>query len=323
MWHRLNRDDFVRTGGLQMRIGSETRTWEVCEEYEPRQPDEASRYDYLSFELTPKYPPNREDRWRTYHPLEDTPDLFLKFARLYNGGRDRYVDSIFVNSIIEWVHRYGLLGYDKYSYYGGPEETIGNYAGSAYWAAGILAMYEAALNGDEEAAKAAVLEEFLSVDIVGSALERMGEQDFVEQKVEHIEEHWNGSYVEYALTNVKELVTHTIRDKCFPILNPREGVSDPSKLSAGWSFKSLYGAMYLQMYWLMAAGGDVTRCEYCGQIISLARPHPEGRKRRRDKRFCDDACRQAHHRSKKRAKKSSADHAVTTPISTPTHQEQR
>jgi hypothetical protein len=43
----------------------------------------------------------------------------------------------------------------------------------------------------------------------------------------------------------------------------------------------------------------VTRCEYCGRIISLALSHPEGRKRRRDKRFCDDACRQANHRAKK------------------------
>jgi hypothetical protein len=59
------------------------------------------------------------------------------------------------------------------------------------------------------------------------------------------------------------------------------------------------GAMYLQMYWLLESGGDVTRCEHCGLTISLSRPQPEGRKRRSDKRFCDDACRQAHHRSKK------------------------
>ena len=57
----------------------------------------------------------------------------------------------------------------------------------------------------------------------------------------------------------------------------------------------LYGAMYLQMYWLMAAGGNVTRCKYCGRIISLASPGPDARKTRQDKKFCDDACRQRHH----------------------------
>ena len=54
----------------------------------------------------------------------------------------------------------------------------------------------------------------------------------------------------------------------------------------------------LQIYWIMASSDSKSRCEHCGRIISLGRPHPDGRKRRRDKRFCDDACRQACHRSK-------------------------
>jgi hypothetical protein len=299
--HRIGRDDFVRAMELQRRSVSESGSWKVCEEYELREPDTAVDYDYHSFEVTPRYSFIREDKWRTYDPLEDTPDLFLKFARLYRGGRDRFVSKVFVNSMLDWVHKYGLLGYEKGPYYGGAEETINNYAGSAYWAAGILAMYEAALNGDEEGAKGAVLEEFLSVDIVGSELKRMDEKRFVKLKAEWIEERRNGVYVEYALETAMQLVTLALRDQCFPILHPREGVSDPSQISAGWGFNSLYGAMYLQMYWLMSAGGDVTRCEYCGRIISLARPHPQGRKRRRDKRFCNDACRQAQHRSKKQA----------------------
>jgi hypothetical protein len=302
VWHRISRDDFVTTSELQRRGGSGTRSWQVCEEYEPREPDEASRDDYLSFEVAPKYAPNQDDKWHAYHPLEDTPDLFLKFARLYNGGEDRYVDSVFVNSVLGWVHKYGLLGYEKSLYcYGGPEETIGNYAGSAYWAAGILAMYEAALNGDEEAAKHAVLEEFLFVDGVGPELRRMGAKRAVESKTDWIEQRRNGSYVEYALGTAMHLVTFWVREECLPTLYPLERTSDPSEISAGWAFTNLRGAMYLQMYWLMAARGDVTRCEYCGRIISLARPYPEGRKRRRDKRFCDDACRQAHHRSKRKS----------------------
>jgi hypothetical protein len=68
-----------------------------------------------------------------------------------------------------------------------------------------------------------------------------------------------------------------------------------------WTFDNLLGAMYLQMYWLMTSSASTARCEHCSQIISLGRPHPEGRKHRSDRRFCDDACRQAHHRSKKRS----------------------
>jgi hypothetical protein len=75
---------------------------------------------------------------------------------------------------------------------------------------------------------------------------------------------------------------------------------DPSAVKLVWYFDDLLGAMYLQMYWLLTSGGDLVHCEHCRRLISLTRPHPQGRKRRRDKRFCDDACRQAHHRSKKR-----------------------
>jgi hypothetical protein len=266
-----------------------------------REPCGTGNYNQPFSKLIPKYLLDREDKWRTYYPLKETPDLFLKFARLYRGTGAHHIDSVFVDSVLDWVHKYGLLGHIEIAGYAGSEETIGLYAESARWAAGILAMYEAALNGDEEAAKAAVLEEFLTVDPLASELRTLGERDAAAYKTESIEKHWNSNYLEYVLAAAMYLVTFNLREECLPTFFPLEGVSDPSKVVANWSFRSLYGAMYLQMYWLMGAGGDVTRCEYCGRIISLARPHPEGRKRRRDKRFCDDACRQAHHRSKKRA----------------------
>jgi hypothetical protein len=75
---------------------------------------------------------------------------------------------------------------------------------------------------------------------------------------------------------------------------------DLSTVHTAWDFDSLIGAMHLQMWWLMSSASDITRCEFCGRIVSLARSRPEGRKHRRDKRFCDDARCQAHHRSKKK-----------------------
>jgi hypothetical protein len=53
---------------------------------------------------------------------------------------------------------------------------------------------------------------------------------------------------------------------------------------------------------IMSDGGRLTKCERkdCGRIISLARTHPGERKPPEHKRFCGDACRQAHHRSKKK-----------------------
>jgi hypothetical protein len=74
----------------------------------------------------------------------------------------------------------------------------------------------------------------------------------------------------------------------------------PSCIRAYWDFDNLIGAMYLQMYQLMTSGGELTRCNYCGRMIALSHTDTRGRKRRRDRRFGDDACRQAHHRSKKK-----------------------
>ena len=86
-----------------------------------------------------------------------------------------------------------------------------------------------------------------------------------------------------------------VGNDCSPALRVEKGCRNPSGVTAHWNFKGLLGAMYLQMYWLMAAGGNVTRCKYCGWIISLAPPAPDARKTRHDKKFCDDACRQRHH----------------------------
>jgi hypothetical protein len=47
--------------------------------------------------------------------------------------------------------------------------------------------------------------------------------------------------------------------------------------------------------------GIIARCEFCGRPVFLARTYPVGRRRRRDKRFCDDACRQALHCAKEKS----------------------
>ena len=86
----------------------------------------------------------------------------------------------------------------------------------------------------------------------------------------------------------------TVSLYCFPTLNIGEP-GGPSGVQSGWGFRNLLGPMYLQMYWLMAAGGNVTRCRYCSRIISLTSPLPGARKTRQDKKFCDNACRQRYH----------------------------
>jgi hypothetical protein len=306
MWHRLNTRDFDMTGGV-MGSRSAGREWGVCEAYELTGPRDTLEGDDDSYIVVPEYPyePATFDKWRRYEPLEETPDLFLKFARLH-GAKDR------PEAMLDWVCTYGALGHGKsFGVAGTPQDSKG------FWetvgqAAGLLALYEAVLNRDSHRVQTAILIEFPYVDIQWQMYNELPDkpahldQTFVTSLIaESVEEIYDGDYLLYALETVVHEVQRMVGALCRPALSVEEGSSDPARVTATWNFKSLLGAMYLQMYWLMAAGSELTRCEYCGRLISLARPYPESRKRRRDKRFCDDACRQAHHRSKKRAEESS------------------
>lgn len=301
MWHRLGRDDFRETSEL-MGGSSGTRAWQVCESYELRQLPEGAGDGLTSF-LVPAYSynPLRSERWRAYEPLTDTPDLFLKFAKLHHA-----TDQI--RAMSAWVHSYGILGHDRPRWQPGATQHVGQFRRAVGQAAGVLALYEAVLNGDSEKARSVALETFPFVGLwwriyneLPDKPAHMDREYVANQIADTVEEAYGGNYLHYALATAADEVEGMVRDLCSPALVVEEGARDPSGVTARWNFKSLLGAMYLQMYWLMAAGDDLTRCEYCSFPISLSRPNPEGRKRRNDKRFCDDACRQAHHRSKKKS----------------------
>ena len=73
---------------------------------------------------------------------------------------------------------------------------------------------------------------------------------------------------------------------------------DVSNFKRGWKCCNLLGAAYLQAFWLITSGDDLSRCEYCRRIMSISQVHPNGRKRRTDKKFRNAACRQAYYRNK-------------------------
>ena len=304
MWHRVGKDDFDRTSELMSSPNVRGSEWGVCQEYVLQELPQASGEGIRSYQLVPKYPfsPDQEDKWKMYKPLEDTPDLFLKFAKLYE-----HDDSI--EPIIEWIHRYGGLGTGSSQGWRKPQE-INSFKWNVSVAAGILALYEAVLNGDGKKARSLILEEFHQLGLhwhrwfkpssVGVPLLSLADvpRDVAVALIsETVEQDHNGDYLEYALWGIVSEVGSRLHSFCRPNLHIGldDHRNDPSKVKASWSFSTLEAAMYLQMYWLLAAAGDVTRCRYCGRIISLASPQPGARKTRQDKKFCNDACRQRHH----------------------------
>jgi len=106
-----------------------------------------------------------------------------------------------------------------------------------------------------------------------------------------------------ALRRVARSAQEMVRDHCFPLLHRRKD----GDFVSGWGFKSLLGAMWLQMYWLLTATGEVRRCRWCDKVIAFEQPEQPnadpGLKKgvrgayrtRKDKKYCSDGCRGLYH----------------------------
>lgn len=269
--------------------------WGVCEDYEV--------YDKAIVAKYPHFDPKNErsiagesGRWRGYRPLEETPDLFLKLARLHD-------EPNFTEAALDFSRAYGMLSVvsvkDGLSI---DRMSLRAFQAEATRAWKVLKLYETVLNSDVVAAQSILYEQEERTNLVPeSELEAVILQESGEEVLEEYVLHG-------ALEIALKLVNKTVRELCYvearisysdPFTESILFPTDPSVVKSAWRFDNLLGAAYLQMYWLLTSGGTIARCDYCGRVMSLTRPHPEGRKRRRDKRFCDDACRQAHHRAKK------------------------
>jgi hypothetical protein len=264
--------------------------WSVCNEYEIRGGKIVARYKLSALED----PLRPEDVWWYYSPLSDAPDLILKFARLYK-------EKSFERAALAFSHKYGLPnstvavveGKEK-AYPFAEEIEVSDFWDEAEKAHRVLALYEAVINRDAETVKQYLLGRY-----------SVGKTFVINHEALSIVEEWQGpngilhAGLDYVINVVQDVVQGTCRQRIRAVPQNRTQPPDLSNTETVWDFDSLYGAMYLEMWWLIVSGNNIGRCEFCGSPISLGRSHPIARKRRSDKRFCDAACRQAHHRSKK------------------------
>jgi hypothetical protein len=104
-----------------------------------------------------------------------------------------------------------------------------------------------------------------------------------------------------------ELVGRQVSRECFPMLY-RQYRKEPEQTVGffqGWGCRSLLGAMYLQMTWLMTEARNVRRCKgpECFRIITFDAPeqpiadpglkNARGKYRTRiDKEFCSRNCKE-------------------------------
>lgn len=276
------------------------------------------------------------DTWRFYEPLEDRPDLFIRFA-----GLRREDGPPTEEAMLEWVDEHGLLGLGPPippgargksglagRRFGGPGDHVRGFEEEVEKAAGVLAIYEAALGRDVGAARRAIVEEFPYLSLRAmwpSAAEEFEEWEGYREAnpdagrmLAELEEGYDPDYLEEALRVVVQTVGETVQESCFPVLEMQEvdlddlaedpavlqerGVSsgDTGRIFRNWGFTSLLDAMYLQLYWFVGSGRTFKRCAYCNNPLSFAPKGEGGKGRRSTRKFCDNACRQAHYRAKSR-----------------------
>jgi hypothetical protein len=294
-------------------VPDEGQNWAVCRDYEVCEVPESAGGAYVRA----KYSQDQKDKWTEYKPLQDKPDLFLRFANLHEQGRSE-------GSALDWARRYGLLGYTPredvrigrpvteslpsevseprrraevpswedirpaLGYTAVPADgTIEVFWEEVRRAAGVFAMYEAWLSRDNDFAKEVLLKRspFIGGRVWGyvESKTHTSEVSYVDAIVQMA---LKGSYLQYCLPTAIYVVEGTVNDFCYHRINLGENWEDPSQVVDVWAFENLLGAMYLQMYWLMGFSGNTVRCDWCRRPISLERPSPDKKKTPDHKRFC-------------------------------------
>lgn len=278
MWGRIGSEEFRAAAEVARGSGDRTGNWSVCDEYVLQDGAIVAVYGHEG---------DDQDYWRVYLPLEQEPDLFLKFARLWE-------EPDFETTALDFAHSYGLPRDSE------PDELtpfdadanrmeIPEFYEQSRRAGVVLSLCEAVLNENVQAAR-----QLLETEYGDRVLDKLL-YSAVQTK--------DSDMMGRALLRAAHIVSLHVSQGCYLDLGISRELPEKVSLSwlkVAWGFRDLLSAMYLQMYWILTSEGELARCEYCGRIMSLSRPRPDATKRRNDRRFCDDACRQAAHRSRKR-----------------------
>jgi hypothetical protein len=188
-----------------------------------------------------------------YAPLRDEPDLFVKFASLASedpGTRDGRKGIM-----LEWIKEYGVLGLSADDHSGLRStryERLKPFWDEVRWAAHCMDLYEAATG------PARVLKR---LSLPGKTVAEKRKS---------------------AVVSLRNKVGNILKRDCYPKLcyQVLENTGEGADFALSWGFRSLLGAMYLQMAWRIKS----RQCEApgCNNIIGLHK--------RSDKIVCSRRC---------------------------------
>lgn len=239
-----------------------------------------------------EYERDKNLKW-LYAPVRDTPDLFLRFANLSH-RKSRLHDKA-LEVMLEWVTNYGVLGLEDLGCSKVPEreakdrerrESLRGFRYAAWEAARCLELYEASNAPDGKAE---------------AILEKYG----ADGSTPRIKKEW-------ARIVAADTVGEYVSRDCYPVFyRVRKRISrgltgypayETVDFKQGWAFRSLLGAMYLQMMAYMQKGGGGCTCKRpgCYRIVtfqsagdpSLQTSSSRKHRTHSNKEYCSKACKQ-------------------------------
>ena len=288
--------------------------WPVYEQYEIIHDEAGKRYIWAP-EASNDTVNRVKERLRPLSRV--SADLFLRFAHwVEDPGMDKELDTARNAAAAKlWAEDFGVLGLnppamailsltnstsvtseylgmpwlpDKPRGYrneargGRPQESVENFTFEAWEAYIVLRIYESVRS--QEVVDAPSVIRFMSPDdqVDLPIPERLPwiERDFYSQDPE-LTRMW-------ALGIVDDAVNRKLESYCYPIIR-----GAPSSYEQVWGFKSLLGALWLQMMFLMLAD---RRCWSCNAALDPGR--------RSHAKYCNRDCRQAWHYHKGKGKSS-------------------
>jgi hypothetical protein len=302
--------EFLYAGKKAVKIEQVESTWPIYKDYQVVE-EEGRLYIYA-----PLQPPERPENAviqigqpdlnldRMYSPLRDVPDLFLRFASLM--PTRPISDEEKLERILEWVKSYGVLGshsqVDSLPAHTDNPRTLDYFAQPDR----IQSLLEFQ-NAVQEAAKC------LRLYGAATANQGLGDEDELSEVLSKAERKHKSldQQREWALLWAQMIVHTHIKQNCYPVLSRQlrratNNTYETGGFFQGWGYRSLLGAMYLQMMWLMTVGTNVKRCEgpNCIKIITFDPPESpvssekgaRGKYRTRsDKKFCSENCKAKWH----------------------------
>ena len=282
--------------------------WPVYRDFE--KVEEEGRL-YINAPLRPPERPEGQpdlNLHRTYSPLRDVPDLILRFVSLM--PRKPIPKEGMLERMLEWAKTYGVLGSHARTiglitdnprtldYSAQPDriQSLSDFRCALQEAALCVGLYQAA-TANAGLGDADELAYVLNVQDRTYLLNGQKRRDkpLAQQR-------------DWALARAQIIVHAHITNECYPMLSRRlqrtaNNIYETAGFFQSWGFRSLLGAMYLQMMWLMTAASNVKRCEGPGCINIITFDPPEsptsmekgarGKYRTRiDKKFCSRNCKE-------------------------------